>query len=46
MSNKKPAKVSTTKSKISKISFLIINVPPKKANGIEPIRNGINSRKL
>ena len=36
----------TRNNKISNISFLIINDPPKNASGIEPIKKGINNFKL
>ena len=46
ISNKKPAIERTKNKKISKISFSIFNVPPKKANGTDPIKKGSNNLKL
>ena len=46
MSNNNPAKDRTIKRRISKISLLIIKVPPINAKGIEPIKNGISNLML
>ncbi len=44
--NKKPAIDKIRNNKISKTSWFILRVPPKKASGIEPIKNGNNNLKL
>ena len=46
INNKTPAIDKTKNKSISNISFSIFNVPPKKANGIDPNKNGKRSFKL
>ena len=46
INNKTPAIDKTKNKSISNISFSIVNVPPKKANGIDPNKNGKRSLKL
>ena len=46
INNKTPAIDKTKNKSISNISFSIFNVPPKKANGIDPNKNGKRSLKL
>ena len=41
--NKRPAIDKTINNRISNISLLIIKVPPKNENGIDPIKKGISS---
>ena len=44
--NNKLASVKTKNNKISNNSLLMTKVPPIKANGIEPNKNGVNNLKL
>ena len=46
ISNKTPANIKIKNKINSKVSLLICNVPPKKANGTDPIKKGINNLKL
>ena len=46
ISNNTPASIKIKNRINSKVSLFICNVPPKKANGTEPIKKGINSLKL